>query len=170
MRIRDIVPWKRKEKQVPARGGNGDDSVQALRRDLNHLFDEFLTPYTERRPMKSLFGGSEGAFVPTADVTENSKEVTVSMEVPGVDEKDVEVTLDGNALIVRGEKKREEKSEKGDYYHYERSYGSFQRVVPLPEGIVEEQAKACFKKGVLTVTIPKSEEARSRRKKIEVET
>jgi HSP20 family protein len=168
MNIKDILPWKRKDKAIPVRGPGGDEPLQALRNDLDTLFDEFLAPGFDRRSSPRWFGRSESGFIPSADVTENDREVRVSMEVPGVEEKDVDVEIDGNSLIVRGEKKKEVTTEKEDYRHYERSFGSFQRVIPLPEGLEEDRARARFKKGVLTVTVPKSGEERRSRKRIEI--
>ena len=170
MSIKDILPWKRKKDSVPVRREQGDDALESLRRDLNSLVDEFLTPLAGRRPGVGGFAGMPaGAYVPRVDLTENDKEVVVSIELPGVDEKDVDLTLDGRNLVVRGEKKEEDESREGDTYRYERTYGSFQRVVPLPEGLDEDKAGARFRKGVLTVRIPRSTESRNRRKKVVVE-
>jgi HSP20 family protein len=98
------------------------------------------------------------------DVSETGKEVRITAELPGLDEKDVEVTVTNNMLTIKGEKEEEE----GDYYHSERSYGYFDRTIALPQGIDADNAKAKFKKGVLKVTIPKKPEAQSSRRKIEL--
>jgi len=130
---------------------------------MNRLFDDFfrgadLMPARERL----------NRFVPSLDVRENDKEVTIKAELPGMDEKDVELLVTENSLTLKGEKK-EEKEDKGkDYYHMERSYGSFQRVIPLPEGIDINKVEAKFKKGVLSINLPKLESARTKGKKIEI--
>jgi HSP20 family protein len=102
------------------------------------------------------------------DVTETDKEVKVCAEIPGVEAKDVDVTVENGTLTIRGEKKFErEENEKGQY-RMERSYGSFERAIALPTEVDESKAKAEFKKGVLRLTLPKRAGAQSRRKKIPV--
>lgn len=168
MNIKDILPWKRKEKKTLEPVRDGGDPMPRLRDELNRVFDEFLAPHSGGRPALRSEREAFGAFAPSVDISENDKKVTVSMEIPGVDEKDVEVVLDGRRLIVRGEKKSEESDEREGRYYFERSYGAFERVIPLPDEVDEDGAKASFKKGVLKVSVPKSREAQSRRKKIEV--
>ena len=164
--IKNLLPtvWRRSES--PMRRAE-EHPFFALHREMNQMFDEFsrsfdLTP----------FGGGKsfGTFSPSIDVREDEKEVIVKAELPGLDEKDVEVTLADDALTIRGEKK-DEKEEKGkDYWHRETSYGSFRRVISLPEGINTEKADARFKNGVLTVTLPRLEEAKVKGKRIAVKT
>jgi HSP20 family protein len=109
-------------------------------------------------------------FVPHVDVVDTDKEIKVSAELPGMDDKDIEVTLNADTLTIRGEKK-EEKEEKGkDYYRSERSYGSFMRTVPLPLTIETEKVSASFAKGVLTVKLPKTKQALGGTKKVTVKT
>jgi HSP20 family protein len=134
---------------------------------MNRLFDEFsrgwgLAPFRE-------FSDQWDAFSPRVDVVEGDKEITVSAELPGMDEKEIDLSLSHGVLTISGEK-WEEKEDKGrNYYRMERSYGSFQRSVPLPSEVDEYKAKATFKKGVLTITLPKMAEARDR-KRIPVKT
>ncbi len=111
-------------------------------------------------------GDAAGEFLPRVDVSETGKEVRITAELPGLDEKDMEVAVTNNMLTIKGEKKVEE--EEGDYYHSERSYGYFNRTIALPQGIDADKAEAKFKKGVLKVTIPKKPEAQSWRRKIEL--
>ena len=130
-----------------------------LRREMDALFDGFF----------SEFGGAAKtlqSFTPRIDVTENEKEVRITAELPGVEEKDVEVSLSGDAITIKGEK-REEKEEKGEQYRFERSYGSFRRTFSLPCEVDADKASAAFKKGVLTVTLPKTANA-AKTKKIAV--
>jgi HSP20 family protein len=134
---------------------------------MNRMFDNFfrgfeLSPFEDER--------SFGSFSPSVDVREGEKEVTVRAELPGMNEKDIEVSLTDDALTIRGEKK-DEKEEKGkDYWHRETSYGSFRRVIPLPEGLNQEKVDARFKNGILTVTLARLEEAKAKGKKITVKT
>jgi HSP20 family protein len=135
--------------------------LSLLRHEMNSLFDNFfsgseLEPYTGR------------AFSPNIDMKESEKELRVSAELPGMDEKDIEVSLNRDSLTIKGEKK-EEKEDKGkDYYRMERSYGSFSRTIPLPTEVEPDKVKAEFKKGVLTVTIPKTAKAIKETRKISI--
>jgi HSP20 family protein len=114
------------------------------------------------------FEGRIGAFSPKVDVTENEKEFNISAELPGMDDKDIDVSLQNDMLTIRGEKK-EEKEDKGkDYYRMERSYGYFSRTIPLPVEVETDKVDAKFKKGVLTITLPKTAKAVAETKKISV--
>ena len=99
------------------------------------------------------------------DVRETAKQYAVTAELPGMDEGDIEVELKGNMLTIKGEKKEErEETEEGDYHLTERRYGSFQRSFTVPPGVDPSGVTASFKKGVLTVTLPKTKEARATQK------
>lgn len=101
--------------------------------------------------------GGEMEWAPRLDVTETEKNVEVKAELPGMERKDIDITLDRGLLMIKGEK-REEKEEKDRYYHrVERRYGTFCRSVRLPAEVKEEKIEATFKDGVLTVTLPKVE-------------
>jgi len=104
---------------------------------------------------------------PAVEVIEKPEEIVVKAELPGIDVKDVEVRLENNQLVIQGEKKRESKEEKDNILRMEVSYGSFYRVIPLPAEVKEDKIKAKYKKGVLTITLPKSEQAKA--KKISIE-
>ena len=122
-----------------------------FRRDISRVFDDFftITPST-------LF---EADWVPTVDVEEDEKAVHVKAEVPGIEEKDLNVTLEDNVLTISGEKNEERKEEnkKKDYIFSERKFGSFSRSIALPDSIKSDKVKATFKKGVLKIEIPKDE-------------
>lgn len=134
-----------------------------LRQEMNTLFDNFSRGF-EMEP----FMGRFGTFSPSVDVKESDKEIKVSAELPGMEDKDIDVSLTKDSLTIKGEKK-EEKEDKGkDYYRMERSYGSFTRTVPLPSEIDTEKVKAEFRKGVLTVTLPKTAKAIKDARKISV--
>ena len=107
-----------------------------------------------------------GEFAPSLDVTEESDKVVVRAEVPGVKAEDIELSVQGNALTISGEKKQETKEEKENYYHMERHWGRFRRTVPLPSDVDPEKISAECREGVLTITLPKSERAKPR--KIEI--
>ncbi|NIP28100.1 MAG: Hsp20/alpha crystallin family protein [Phycisphaerae bacterium] len=155
MSITDLMPWRSEERE--------ESPLYPLRRRVNRLFDEFvdefgLRPFTER--------GVE--FYPSVDITENEREIKVSAELPGLSEDDIDVSLTHNLLTIRGEKKAERKDEGENYYRLERSYGAFQRSIPLPVEVEADKVEATFKNGVLTITLPKSAEAQQRTKKITV--
>jgi HSP20 family protein len=170
MAIKDLVPKFRSEReQMPARRGEWDP-LHEFQRDMNRLFDDFFGDFPLARRWEREAGAlAPDMFSPAVDISETEKDVKVCAELPGLDEKDVTVEIDESALTIRGEKK-EEKEEKGrNWYRREQSYGSFHRVVPLPASVESEKAKANFKKGVLTVTIPKRDEERASRKTIPIE-
>jgi len=107
-------------------------------------------------------------FVPKVDVKDEDKDIIVSAELPGMDQKDIDVTVTNDSVRISGEKKQEEEEEKKGYYRHETSYGSFERVIDLPAEVDESKAEAEFSKGVLTIKLPKSEEAQAKHKKIKI--
>ena len=151
--------------------GRGDQSPSrdlwepfgSLRRDMERVFEDFSRDFGWAPP--ALAGA---AMAPRLDVSETETEVKVEAELPGVDEKDIEVTLSNGRLLITGEKKQEKEEKKKDYHLVERSYGSFARSLTLPFAADPEQVKASFAKGVLTVTIPKPPEVKAKEKKIPI--
>jgi len=141
------------------------DIWRSLRTEMDRLFDNFtgrfgVTPFLPR------FDTSLSLPSPAVDITEEEGAFKLSAEVPGMSEKDIDVSLSGDTLTIKGEK-RQEREEKGDNrYLSERSYGAFQRSFSLPEDVDREDIAASFDKGVLTVTLPRS--AKAAPKKIEV--
>jgi HSP20 family protein len=146
-----------------------------LRRDVDRLFDEFGGGF-----WRSPFAGSPfdiapfhhrgGAFptIPAVDVSETEKAYEITAELPGIDEKDVEVKLTNGILTIKGEKQEDKEEKKKDYYMHERSFGAFERSFQVPDGVDTDKIEARFKKGVLSVTLPKSAEAQKAEKKITV--
>jgi len=112
---------------------------------------------------------ADGMLKPTLDLSATDKEYTVTVEIPGVDEKDVKLEIANDTLTIRGEKKHEKEEKDKSYYRVERSYGSFQRVLSLPEDANQEGVKATFKKGVLTISMPRKVLPQVDIKKIEIE-
>ncbi|HBQ0866633.1 Spore protein SP21 [Cronobacter sakazakii] len=98
-----------------------------------------------------------GMLKPALDIQETDKQYKITLEVPGVEEKDIQITLDNDVLMVRGEKRQEQEKKEGGFHRVERSYGSFQRALNLPDDANQDSIKASFKNGVLTVTIDKRE-------------
>lgn len=138
------------------------DPVQSFQREMNRLFQDFF----EVAP----FGGRDSGIYPEIDVKETDKEIKVSAEVPGLEEKDVEVLLSSDSLTIKGEKKQEKEERGQSYYRSERRYGSFSRVIPLASDIEADKAEARFKNGILYITIPKTEKAKADVKKIPIKT
>ncbi|MDH5527517.1 MAG: Hsp20/alpha crystallin family protein [Nitrospirota bacterium] len=143
-----------------------ESPFMALQQEVNRLFDSFWgdLPADPFRLLESPIRG----FSPRVDVTETEKDLHVSAELPGMTEKDVELTLTGDALTIKGEKKEEKKEEKEGYTHCERYYGSFHRIIPLPVEVMQDKVSATFKDGILTIALPKAEAAKTPVRKIEV--
>lgn len=163
MMRRSLIPWHRRSKPVPIH--REMSPFLSLRRELDDVFGEFLRDF-DLAP--SLWGFGAQAFEPSLDVHETEDEIQVSVELPGVEEKDIEVSVSEEALTIRGQKSQErEHSERGAQWQ-ERSYGSFERTLPLPPGVEVGKAEARFQRGVLTVTLPKSQEAQRAVRRLEV--
>lgn len=154
----------------------GRDPLASLRDEMERLFDDFSWRWPggpmDGRGLVAPLSGSGAGFLPApaVDMVDLEKEVQVRAELPGMAEKDIDIEISGNMLTIRGEKKEEaEKGEKGGkYYMSERRYGSFERTLRIPEGADRDKAEARFAQGVLTVTFPKTKEARQKAKKIKV--
>lgn len=125
--------------------------------DVFREIEEMNKRFWPELALRDLTTGEEMEWAPRLDVTETEKNVEVKAELPGMERKDIDITLDRGLLVIKGEK-REEKEEKDRYYHrVERRYGTFCRSVQLPAEVKEEKIEATFKDGVLTVTLPKIE-------------
>jgi len=164
MTIKNLVPKLSREREhLPVRYAPEVDPFRSFQWELNRLFHEF--PLAPRWGWRGL---SSAEFTPLVDVSETDREVRVTVELPGLDEKDLTLELDEESLTIRGEK-REEKEEKGrDWYTREQSYGSFHRLIRLPASVDGTRATAKFRKGVLTVTVPKLEASQSKRRTIKI--
>jgi HSP20 family protein len=168
MAIKDLVTRKLGNK-IPIKRSEADP-FDSLHKEINRVFDNFSRGFLSLSPFSSdlLSAPQWGEFAPKVDVRENDKEVEVSAELPGMDEKDVQVSLANNELVIRGEKKAEKEEKGKEWYRMERSYGSFHRAIALPEECDSGKAEATFKKGVLKVVVPKRAEAKHETKKIAI--
>lgn len=147
--------------QTPANGG-AVAPINALRREMDRLFEDFGARFLD-------FGMlGNGPFLPETDLAETDRDIVVTAELPGVEAKDVEVTLANNVLTIRGEKKSQRDEKKEHYQFAERTYGSFERSISVPGGIDASKIDAKFDKGVLKVTLPKPAEMQVKRQKIEI--
>ncbi len=138
--------------------------------EMDRLFDDFF-----RRPFGSMLWpklrtlGEEIQLAPSVDIYEEGDDIIVKGELPGMSKEDIEVNLTDSTITISGEKKKEEKIEKKNYFHLERSYGSFKRSFSLPSEVQTDKAKASFKGGVLEVRVPKTEEAKKKQQKVAIE-
>ena len=160
MPITDLIPWKREEKQIPVRRGP-EESASIVERDFDQLFDEFFRGFGLMP--SAAFGETWKGFSPQIDVVEDEDKIRVSAELPGMDEDDIDVSLSRGTLTVQGEKREESEDRGRNYYRMERSYGTFRRSIPLPSTVDEDAVEATYKKGVLTITLPKKETRAGRR-------
>lgn len=141
------------------RRGRGD--LDVLHRDVDDLFRSFFGD----RDWPSL----QRFTWPALDIAEDESNVTVNAEVPGCKAEDIDIQVKGNTLTISGEKKEEEKKEEKGYYHLERSYGNFRRDIQLPSEVQTDKVDASCKNGVLTLTLPKAEQAKSYKVKVKGE-
>jgi len=146
-----------------------------LRQEMDRLFDDFGRGFWRLPTRRSIFDaepflGSEVTWetAPAVDIAESEKAYELTAELPGMDEKNIEVKVANGNLIIKGEKKEEKEEKKKDYYMRERNFGSFERRFEVPEGVDVDKIEASFKKGVLTLILPKTLEAQKPAKKIEV--
>ena len=169
MSIKDLVPrFGRKQGTVPVRRGEADP-FHDFQLEMNRLFDDFFGDFPLVSGRMGLGTDLAAApFSPRVDVAENDTEVKVTAELAGMDEKDVNVEVDEDSLTLRGEKKEEHEDKGKNWFRKEQTYGSFHRVIPLPARVDGDKAKAAFKKGLLTVTLPKRPDEQARRKTIEI--
>jgi HSP20 family protein len=158
MSMRDIAPSARGVSRTPAAFRTEPASLfTAFRQEMDRLFDETLRGFGS--PVSGFASGW-----PSVEVSETEKEIRASFEVPGIEEGDIEVLLDGGELVVRGEKRSE--TEDRERRFTERVYGRFERRIPLGQDIDENGVRAEFRNGVLTVTVPRSERAEQRARRI----
>ena len=166
MKIRDMIPTQWGLHNEPVKY-DPDFSAFSLHGDMDRLFDHLTRDFfeTARFDFRPTLGY---ANVPRVDVTETDTEFQVSAELPGMDEKDLDVSLHDGTLTIKGEKKMEKEDKQKEFYRMERSYGSFQRSFLLPDVIDQDNIDASFKNGVLNVTLPKTPEAKKEVRKIDI--
>ena len=146
----EIIPWRPIGREL-----------DSLRQEMDRLWDRFVgeTPLVRR---------ITGEWWPTVDVSETMDNFVIEAELPGMDASDVSVSISGNMLNIKGEKKKEEEEKDEHHYRTERYYGSFQRSFQLPSSVKPEKIDATFEKGILKITLPKVEEAKKKEIKIKV--
>ncbi|HPS41023.1 MAG TPA: Hsp20/alpha crystallin family protein [Anaerolineaceae bacterium] len=158
-------PIRRRGDRLTLRRAN-EEPMMAIQNEMNRMFDQFFTDPFTLLPIPGTRLAAE--FSPRVDISETDTEVKVVAELPGMDEKDINLSLEDNALILSGEKKSDVEEKGKTFHRVERTYGSFQRVIPLNVEVDEDKANASFKNGVLTITLPKAAEAVKQAKKITI--
>lgn len=162
MANRLLTPWQRKRSSDLA-VRRETDPILSLQNEMNRMFETFFEdPFGMRTPE-----GWEG-FAPSIDVYETDKEITVDVELPGIDEKDIDISLNKDVLIISGRKESEVTEKDKSYYRHERSYGSFRRSIQLPDEVDEDKIEATYKKGILKIVLPKTAQSVTQRRKIEI--
>ena len=184
MELKKYIPWNwfKKEEEsdraVPVkRGGEGlaagrfPDPMQQFHRDIDLLFDRLFRgvglSQTGGLTSSSMFDAG-GLLKPKADLSATEKEYVLTVEIPGVSEKDVSLDIRAGTMTIKGEKRQEKEEKDKDHYRIERSYGSFQRMLSLPEDVDQEAIKASFKNGVLAVRMPRNALPAQERKQIKI--
>lgn len=154
---RELTIWKPSKEVAPFR------DFERIRKEMDHFWDSFFDLEPRRR------SGDAGDWFPSLDLSETKSEIVVKAEIPGMDPKDIDISLSDGVLSIRGERKQEKEEKEEDYHLIERSYGSFARSVALPKEIKHDKISASYKDGVLRIVLPKSEEAKKKEVKIKVE-
>jgi HSP20 family protein len=159
------MPFSRN--QSMARWSEENDPFLAMRREMNRLFDDVFDGFG----LPSAFGPvlRQMPAAPKIDVSETDNEIQITAEMPGIDQNDVEVLLEDDRLIIRGEKKEEREDKDRNYHVRERVQGAFSRTLPLPFAPDPNQVKAEFRNGVMTITIPKPQGVKQKQHRIEVQ-
>ena len=146
----EMIPWRPFE-------------FDKLRKEMDRLWDSFFEGRPTRRARE------EVEWLPSLDVAETKSDLVVKVELPGMDPKDIDISLSDGVLTIKGEKKQEKEEKEEGYHLIERSYGSFTRSIQLPKDVQSDKISASFKNGILKVVLPKSEEAKKKEIKIKVE-
>jgi HSP20 family protein len=160
MASKSILPWRRENRNAIQQ--KDEDPIYNLQTEMNRLFDEFFTePFgTGLLRMPGFTGGN---FVPRVDMSETDQEIKVVAEIPGLDEKDIQLSLNNNILTISGQKESESEEKNRQYHRIERSFGSFRRDISLPADVNDENIDASFKNGVLTIVMEKKPESQGKR-------
>jgi HSP20 family protein len=182
MDIKKLAPWNwfKKEQEgntLPIRRQDTKtqyaDPFTQIRQEIDKVFDSAFKGLgfpsiglgRELSPM-----AQTDWLKPTLDIGASDKEYTISVELPGVDENEIQVELVNDTLKIKGEKKQEKEEKERNYYRMERSYGSFQRTLSLPEDADQDDIKAVYKNGVMSITIPRKAASKTEAKQIEIKT
>lgn len=160
MSITDLIPWKREDNNLKKQ--QKESSISVLRNDFDQLFQEFFDqPFSFLNKPLATFQSSE-QFHPSVNLSETKKQIKITAELPGIDPEDIDLELSDDSISIQGKKESKEEEKGEHYYHMERSYGTFYRTIPLPAEINADKVEANYKKGVLTITLPKKKIAQAK--------
>ena len=170
MTLKQIIPWRwggfRSWEDEDRPFESFFQGMDSLHKEMNLLFEDFRK--SNGRPSLITKPWDYAPLNPRLDETEDEKAFHVQIELPGMGQEDVDITLTDGLLTIRGEKKQEEEEEGKDFYRSERSFGSFRRTLPIPVEVDESKIEASFKKGILSIEFPKTAEAQKKVKHIKV--
>lgn len=170
MALGDIMPWKRGSLGRRERQARPFDTfrqeMESLHRDMDRLFEGLWSEGIGSFVAGDPWDGAE--IVPQLDVSDDEKALVVKADLPGLDEKDIDVTLSDRRLTIRGEKKEDNETREKDFYRRERTHGTFRRSIEVPADVDATNIEASFKDGVLTIRLPKTKEAQEKIKHIDV--
>ena len=138
------------------------EGLTSLRNEMDRLFDRFFGEKTSIEPI-------EGRWIPALDIVETKNAIVINAEIPGIDPQDINISITGDTLTIKGEKKQEKEEKDENYHKIERSYGSFSRSIRIPVDIHSEKIEAKYKNGILKITLPKKEESKPKEIKVKVE-
>jgi HSP20 family protein len=177
MKLQKVSPWNWFKSEhtdaptsvTPAEPPRGELSpLRGMHQELDRWMDTVMRQFG-MPSLESRFGDMPALLRPQLDIAERDDEYLISVEVPGVEEKDIKLTLEDQRLVIEGEKRQESTTKEDRYQRVERAYGSFRRVLDLPVDAKAEETKASFANGVLTITVPRSPEAKSTRREIPIQ-
>ena len=161
MGLDDLVPFRHRRRQ--AARSDALSPFERMHEEMDRIFNEFM-------PNASEAGGFNAGTLASIDLSETDDALELKADLPGMEEKDLNVTLRNGAVTISGERKYESEETKKNFYRAERAYGSFSRSVPLPCEVDEERVEAHFKNGVLTVRLPKSATEKENQRRIDIKT
>ncbi len=164
LNMRELIPWSR-GREVPSER-TIEHPLVMFQREMDRLFEEFRHGFDFPTFVRGERTG--GYLSPRIDISEKDDQIVVCAELPGLEEKDVDVTLTDNVLTIKGEKKLEKEEKERGYTYTERTYGSFERRIPIDAEVLSDKVSAAFKNGVLTVTLPKSAETQKHVRRIPI--
>jgi HSP20 family protein len=168
MPISDLLPWNREKPGYEPRK-NDEYGLMDLRKEMNSMFDTFFGD-TMHFPTRQRWPDRTDVFSPQVDISETDNELHITADLPGMDEKDIHLTIEGGQLVLSGKKEQETETRETHFHRIERSYGSFQRSITLPFDVDVDKVNASFDRGVLKVNIPKTVDSNSQVKKIPIRT
>lgn len=162
MELNDLVPFRHRRRQ--AARATAVSPFERMHEEMDRLFADFLPQYSDGQKMDHRVG-----LLASVDLSESENAIELTADLPGLEEGDIDIILRDGALQISGERKHESEEKRRNYYHSERAYGAFSRTIPLPCEVEEDNVEAKFKKGVLTVHLPKSQSAKEHERKISIQ-